>query len=91
MHRYANGGLPELRLVDPNHKGQGIFLIQHKWIGVELEPRYTSSVLCSISRLWKNDVVLASKDRDGNEIVYVAYGPDENEVVSMTREEYEKS
>jgi stage V sporulation protein R len=71
LSRYVNGGLPEIRLVDPNHKGRGIMFLQHSWNGRPLHDAYVGPVLESLRKLWKNDVHLATRNASGDEIVYV--------------------
>ena len=88
MARYANGGLPEIRLVDPNHKGKGIMFLQHNWTGRPLHDAYVGPVLESLRKLWKNDVYLATKNSSGDEVIYRCKGDDcDFDVVS--REFYE--
>jgi len=90
LKRYANGGLPDIRLEDPNHKGKGYFFMQHHWIGSTLEPRFTKYTLQSIQKLWKRPVLLASRDFTGTqEIIYYCVGQGDEMVGSMTREDYE--
>ena len=89
IDKYKNGGLPEIYLVDPNYKGKGYMLLQHKWDGKELYGSYVASVLQSLRILWGNDVYLASKNKEDEEIVYVALGNKEEDVGLMTRTEFE--
>jgi stage V sporulation protein R len=79
-----NGGLPEIVLVDPNYKGKGILFLQHTWDGMTLYPPFTKAVLQSLQYLWKNDVLLATKNRDGKEFVYVCTG---EEVTAVAADE----
>ena len=89
IQRYMNGGLPVLRLTDPNFKGSGIMMLQHEWEGRTLYEPYVKAVLNSLCELWGNEVCIASRDHDGNEIVYYGYdGEDAVEV--MDREDFEK-
>jgi stage V sporulation protein R len=90
MRRYANGGLPEIYLVDPNHRGKHYLMLQHKWEGQTLLPQYVEAVMQSIYFLWGNEVYLATKDKNENEIVYACYGSEEGLVDVMSRELYEE-
>ena len=92
MARYCNGGLPDIRLVDPNHRGKGYFLLQHNYDGRPLYDPFTRETLISIYRLWKNDVVLATEDENGDEFVYYCTGgrDPKNDVAVMYRSDYEK-
>lgn len=65
-----NGGLPEINLVDPNHKGRGIFLMEHTWDGRTLHPQQTRDTMLSIYELWKKPVAILTKDKDEKEIMY---------------------
>lgn len=69
-----NGGLPEIKLVDPNHKGQRIFLMEHSWDGRILDPRQSKDTLRAISWIWNGKCALLSKDKDGNQITYECDG-----------------
>lgn len=90
LQRYQNGGLPDIRLVDPNHQGKKWFLMQHYWDGRPLYDTYAREVLTSIWKLWGHVIVLATRQMDGVEYVYVCDGEDPKEHVSvMFRSEYE--
>lgn len=89
IDKYKNGGLPEIYLVDPNYKGKGYMMLQHKWDGKELYEPYVKSVLQSLYFLWNNDVYIATQNEEGQEYVFLAIGPNEEDVAIMTREEFE--
>jgi stage V sporulation protein R len=86
--RHMNGGLPEIRLVDPNHRNKGIMLLQHAWNGRSLHDSYVRPVLESIRFLWKNDVYLATKGKNGAEFIYRCKGEDAN-VDIVPRDDYD--
>jgi stage V sporulation protein R len=91
LQRYINGGLPDIRLEDPNHLGKGWFFMQHNWDGRPLYDQYARETIVSLFRLWKNVVVLATRNRDGIEYLYICDGSNpEKDVHIMTREDYEK-
>lgn len=91
LQRYSNGGLPDIRLEDPNHLGKGWFFLQHHADGRQLYDSYAKETLCSIWKLWQNPVVLATKDENGNEFIYLCNGAHPELTIStMTRKEYEK-
>jgi len=91
LRRYLNGGLPDIRLTDPNHLGKGWIFLQHSWDGRPLYDKYAREVLPSLFRIWKNVVILSSQNMDGEEFVYICDGPDpEKDVHVMSREEYER-
>lgn len=79
IKKHLNGGLPDIRLTDPNFNGKGIMFLQHYFDGRSLHSPYVDSVLLSISKIWGNDVCLATKDKDDNEIVHLC----SNESVSL--------
>lgn len=70
MERYLNGGLPDVRLVDPNHRGRGEMLLQHFYDGRQLYRPHVEPTLQSLCKLWGKPVYLASCNKDGEEIVY---------------------
>jgi len=87
MARYLNGGLPDVRLVDPNHRGKRVLFLEHRWDGQLLFPPYTKATLESLRYLWGNTVCLSTRNSDDKEIVYVCK---HGEVMIMTREDYER-
>jgi len=90
VRRYMNGGLPEIYLVDPNHKGKGYMLLEHHYEGSTLHFPYAEAVLQSLRYLWGNDVFLTSKNQDGEEIVFCCYGEEDGMTEMLTRAEYDK-
>jgi stage V sporulation protein R len=88
MMKYLNGGLPDIRLTDPNHRGKRIMFLEHVWDGRMLFAPYVKATLEALYYLWGNTVCLSSKNNDEKEVVYVA---NNGEVMIMTREDYEKS
>jgi stage V sporulation protein R len=89
MMKYLNGGLPDIRLVDQNLRGQRIMLLQHVWDGRQMYAPYARATLESLRMLWGNPVCLATKDANGEEIVYFTAQP--GDVAVMTRETFESS
>lgn len=87
ISRYTNGGLPEIILVDPNHMGKGIMLLEHKFDGRPLYDAYVRPVLQSLRYLWKNDVYLTTKDQEGKEFIYRCFN-DSGAIDLMTTEDY---
>lgn len=90
MQRYTNGGLPDVRLVDPNHRSKGWMLLQHYHDGRPLYTPYVTETLTSLYRIWQNSIVLATKNGDGEESVYICTGADLDSVSEMKRNEYEQ-
>lgn len=90
ISRYTNGGLPEIRLVDPNHRNKNIMFLEHVWTGRTLHDAYIGPVLESLRYLWKNDVYLSTKAQDGKENIYRCKG-DEFIVDVVSREDYENN
>jgi stage V sporulation protein R len=91
LQQYSNGGLPDIRLVDPNHRGKGWFLLEHQWEGKTLHEGYAKSVLSSIRSLWGNTVLLATRNKDDEEMMCICDGPAEKDVLIISREEYEEA
>lgn len=92
MRRHLNGGLPEIKLTEPNYRGDGSMMLQHYHDGRPLHEPYIFDVLVAIRAIWQRDVYLASKSEDGEEIVYCCYGPDlQKDVDVVTRKEHLKT
>lgn len=89
MQRHLNGGLPNIKLTDPNHKGKGYLFLQHEWDGRILYESYVNPVLSSLYALWGNNVYLATKTKDGEEAVFCAHGKTESDVILVPRSVYE--
>jgi stage V sporulation protein R len=90
IQKHINGGLPEIKLVDCNYKGKGVMLLEHVWDGRTLYDSYTRATLQSLYYLWKNDVMLTTRNSDGREIVYYCVGDGDNDVGVIYRDDYEK-
>ena len=90
VQRHLNGGLPEIRLMDPNHRGRGEMFLQHGWDGRGLYDPYVREVLSSLHYLWGKNISLATQNYNGDEVVYSCSGPTAEAVSLTTRETYEK-
>jgi stage V sporulation protein R len=90
--KYCNGGLPDIRLTDPNHQNKGWMMLQHYDTGFPLYDRYARETLTSLWTIWQNIVVVSTKNsQDDSEYLYICNGPDpKDDVHTMTREQYEK-
>jgi stage V sporulation protein R len=91
MLKYMNGGLPEIELVDPNYKGKGYLYLEHKFDGRELYESYLEPVLQSLYYFWKNNVYLSTKNKSGEELIYVCFGSEDGSVELLTREQYDEN
>lgn len=89
LERHTNGGFPEILLTDANYRGKGYLFLEHKWNGKSLHKSYTSAVLQSLYYLWGKDIYLSTKKKDGEEILYICAGKTNEDVIVITREEYE--
>jgi stage V sporulation protein R len=95
LNKYANGGLPDIRLVDPNHRNNNYLLLQHFPSAYDdriIYEKYARGVMASLYYLWKREVMLVTKNEDNEEIIYVCEGTDpDKDIVMVTREDYEKT
>jgi stage V sporulation protein R len=88
---YLNGGLPDIRLADPNHKNRDWMLLQHFSDGRLVYEPYARATLTALYYLWHKEVILATKNKNGEEIVYICVGTDpDKDVAIISREEYDK-
>ena len=76
LNKFKNGGLPEIRIVDSNHKGKGIMFLEHIYDGRPLYDPYIRPVIQSLRYLWKNDVALSTRTADGTRLIYCCSGTD---------------
>lgn len=91
MRRHLNGGLPDVRLTEPNYRGKGEMMIQHFHDGRDLHHPYIFDVLTAIRAIWGQDVYLASQDTSGDEHVYCCYGTNgEKDVEVVSRKDHLK-
>lgn len=88
MRRHLNGGLPDIKLVEPNYRGKGYFLLQHNADGRELYDPYVRDVLTGLRFVWGNDVFLATAAEDGTEIIYECFSNDSSKVRRVTRKQH---
>lgn len=91
IKRYLNRGLPEIQLVDPNHRGKGHMLLEHTWDnrGTLLES-FLKATMESLYFLWGNTIVLNSKNDDEEAIVYVCHGTSDKDFEKLTEAEYKE-
>jgi stage V sporulation protein R len=91
VRRHLNGGLPDIRLVDPNHRGKGWMLLEHVWDGRILDEPYLRDTLTSVQYLWQKEVLLVTRNHDNKELVFLCVGSDpQKDIVLLKRDEYEK-
>jgi spore cortex formation protein SpoVR/YcgB (stage V sporulation) len=97
MKRYGNGGLPDIRLVDPNYANKNIFLLEHQYDGRLLMPSYASATLRNIWNIWNNGgkasnrpVAISTKNKGGKEILYVSTGTHPLQNIKMSRKDFER-
>lgn len=90
IQRYTNGGLPEIHLVDANHRGKGELLLEHQWDGRILDAKYIYPVIQSLSYIWGNKVVLETKTKDEEPIVFIANSPEPDDTICCFLNEYNK-
>lgn len=90
MQRHLNGGVPVIKLTEPNYRGKGYMMLQHEWDGRQLHDPYLREVISSLHFLWGNDVFLATNKEDGSEVIYNAHTSDSNDVQATTRKEHVK-
>jgi stage V sporulation protein R len=91
LNRHLNGGFPDIRLTDPNHLGKGWFFMQHYWDDRPLYEKYVRETMTSIHRIWRDVVLLGTRNVDGEEVVYYCDGPDPDEHIYLVpKEQYEK-
>jgi stage V sporulation protein R len=89
IKRYTNGGLPDIKLADHNHLGQGWMCLEHSWDDRPLYDPYVRHTLASIYYFWQKPIVLATRTRTGEEFVYVCESDNHKEVATIPRDEYE--
>lgn len=90
MRRHLNGGLPDIKLTEPNYRGKGGMMLQHDYDGRAIYEPYVKEVLASLRFLWNNDVFLATKDQGGEEMIYGCYGNSSEDVEVVNRKEHIK-
>lgn len=76
MARHVNGGLPDIRLAEPNYKGKGYLMLEHHHDGRPLYDPYLRDVMVGLRFIWQNDVYLSTKGHDGSDVVYECFDSD---------------
>lgn len=76
MARHVNGGLPDIRLAEPNYKGKGYLMLEHHHDGRPLYDPYLRDVMVGLRFIWQNDVFLSTKGHDGSDVVYECFDSD---------------
>jgi stage V sporulation protein R len=91
MRRHLNGGLPDIRLTEPNYRGKGSMFLQHEHDGRPLYEPYIMDVMVALRAVWGEDVYLATRGDNGEEQVYCCYGTDpDKDVEVVSRKEHLK-
>ena len=90
MQRHLNRGLPEIKLIDPNHKNKGYYLLEHSQDGRQLYKPYVSEVLSAIYTLTGKPVMLCTKNKNEEDIVFVAPTKKPDDLQVYRKEEYFK-
>lgn len=91
LGRHLNGGLPDIRLTDPNHMNKGILFLQHFWDGRPLYDKYAREVLGSLYYFWRREIVLATRNKDDEEVVYICDGVDSDKnTILVSGEDYSR-
>lgn len=90
IEKYSNRGLPVISLVEHNHLGRGIILLEHTWNGRTLYIPYVHDTLNSISFLTGKPVLLVSKNKNEEELIFYHEGFGEPVVHHLTRGQYKK-
>jgi stage V sporulation protein R len=90
LQKYQNGGLPDIRLVDHNHRGRRVLLLEHQWDGRTLHPNETADTIQAMWHLWKSPVAVTTRNEDEEEQVYVCTGPTPTDIEVMPRNKFEK-
>ena len=88
LQKNSNRGLPVIKIIDDNHKGKGYLLLEHVWDGRIIYQPYVLDVLVSIYFLMKAPVVLTTKNKNGDDIVYFCNSTDPDHVEIVKKEEY---
>lgn len=92
LGKYLHGGLPDIRLADPNYRGKGLLLLEHYWNGKILYDEYAKAVLSALYFLWGKGIVLSTKDKDEKDFVYFCEGSDpDKDVILVSKEEFENA
>jgi stage V sporulation protein R len=90
IEKYTNRGLPDIRLADPNHLGRGIMLLEHNYAGRSLYQPYVQETMTSINFITNKPVLLVTKDKNGEEVVYYCEGFGDSQVHKLNRNQYRK-
>ena len=90
MQKHLNRGLPEIKLIDPNHKNKGYYLLEHTWDGRVIYQPYVGEVLSAIFILTGKPVILTTKNKNNEDIVYVAPTKKADDLQVYKKEEYFK-
>jgi len=76
MDKYLNGGLPDIRLTDPNHLNKGWLFLQHYSTNHPLYDPYVKETITSLWSIWGDICIVATKNPDEEEFVYICDGTD---------------
>jgi stage V sporulation protein R len=90
IEKYTNRGLPDIRLSDPNHLGRGIMLLEHQWEGRTLYKPYLTETMVSLNFITNKPILVVTKNKNDEEVIYYCEGFGDNEVHELTRAQYRR-
>ena len=90
IEKYSNRGLPDIRLIDHNHLGRGIMLLEHIWNDRSLYIPYVNETLSSINFITNKPVLLVSKNRNSEELIFYCEGYGDSQVHQLDRNQYRR-
>ena len=90
IEKYSNRGLPDIKLVNPNHLGRSIMLLEHTWTGRTLYFPYVSETLSSINFITNKPVLLVSRNKNDQEVIFYCEGYGDTQVHQLTRAQYKR-
>lgn len=90
IQRYSNRGLPDIRMVDHNHLGRNIMLLEHQWEGRTLYMPYLDETLKSLNAVCGKSILLVTKDENQEELMFYCDENDGSNVMQLTRDQYKR-
>lgn len=67
---FAQTMIPKIEIVDGNYSEKGWLALQHKWDGIDLDPKHAEETMRHMSYLWGRPVILSTKEGEKRTIMW---------------------
>jgi len=71
INSFSNIGIPKIEIIDGNFQGSQHLLLNHKYVGSQLDSQYTSETMKHLFNLWGRDIYLKTIINDQEVVISI--------------------